>query len=130
MSFQVYAALSAVLLWVMILGASMLRNRGWTVPGMMAMFGNRENAEAPHGLAGRADRAASNMIENMVVFAVAAIAAIAAGKTEAAAFGAALFFWARLVYWPVYLAGIPYLRTALWLVSIIGIGKIALTAFG
>jgi len=30
-------------------------------------------------------------------------------------------FWARLVYLPIYLAGIPYLRTAVWAVSLWGI---------
>ena len=30
------------------------------------------------------------------------------------------YFWARLVYLPIYLAGIPYLRTAVWAVSLWG----------
>jgi uncharacterized MAPEG superfamily protein len=34
--------------------------------------------------------------------------------------GAQLFFWARLTYALVYLAGIPWLRTAVWAVSVIG----------
>ena len=34
--------------------------------------------------------------------------------------GAQLFFWARLAYALVYIAGIPWLRTALWTVSVIG----------
>ena len=49
------------------------------------------------------------------------LAATIAGKAPQAAFGATIFFWARLVYWPVYLAGIVYLRTAIWGVSIIGL---------
>ena len=47
-----------------------------------------------------------------------------AGKGGQAATGATVFFWARLVYWPVYMAGIIYLRTAVWFVSIIGIAMI------
>jgi uncharacterized MAPEG superfamily protein len=35
--------------------------------------------------------------------------------------GAQLFFWARLVYAFVYLAGIPWLRTGVWTVSVIGL---------
>jgi uncharacterized MAPEG superfamily protein len=35
--------------------------------------------------------------------------------------GAQLYFWARLVYVPVYAAGIPYLRTLIWAASIVGI---------
>jgi uncharacterized MAPEG superfamily protein len=35
--------------------------------------------------------------------------------------GAQLFFWARLAYAFVYIAGIPWVRTAVWLVSVIGL---------
>jgi len=38
--------------------------------------------------------------------------------------GAALFFWSRLAYFPVYLAGIPYVRTALWAVAVVGMAMI------
>jgi uncharacterized MAPEG superfamily protein len=34
--------------------------------------------------------------------------------------GAQIFFWARVVYAAVYLAGIPWVRTAVWAVSVIG----------
>jgi len=37
------------------------------------------------------------------------------------ALGAQLYFWARLVYIPVYASGIPFARTAVWTVSIIGL---------
>ena len=35
--------------------------------------------------------------------------------------GAQLYFWARVLYVPVYAAGIPYLRTLVWAVSLAGI---------
>jgi uncharacterized MAPEG superfamily protein len=35
--------------------------------------------------------------------------------------GANLFFWARVIFWPVYLAGVPYLRTIVWTVGIVGL---------
>jgi uncharacterized MAPEG superfamily protein len=35
--------------------------------------------------------------------------------------GAQLYFWARLLYVPVYAAGIAYLRTLIWFTSIAGI---------
>jgi uncharacterized MAPEG superfamily protein len=37
------------------------------------------------------------------------------------ALGAELYVGARLAYLPIYLAGIPYLRTAVWAVSLWGI---------
>jgi uncharacterized MAPEG superfamily protein len=35
--------------------------------------------------------------------------------------GAQLFFWGRVAYAAIYVAGIAYLRTAAWAVSIIGL---------
>jgi len=35
--------------------------------------------------------------------------------------GAQLYFWARVAYVPAYAAGIPYLRTLIWAVSIVGL---------
>ena len=32
-----------------------------------------------------------------------------------------LYFWARLVYVPLYAAGIPYVRSLVWVVSLLGI---------
>ena len=35
--------------------------------------------------------------------------------------GAQLFVWARLVYAAIYLAGVPWVRTGVWFVSMIGL---------
>jgi uncharacterized MAPEG superfamily protein len=40
---------------------------------------------------------------------------------DLAVLGANVFFWARVVDWPTYLAGIHVLRTVLWGVSLIGL---------
>jgi uncharacterized MAPEG superfamily protein len=32
-----------------------------------------------------------------------------------------LYFWARLIYLPLYAAGVPYVRSLVWLVSLLGI---------
>ena len=41
----------------------------------------------------------------------------------------AVFFWARLVYALVYLVGVPWLRTVVWFVSVIGMIMIAVQLF-
>ena len=93
--------------------------------GLPALAGNREGLAPCTGWAGRAARAHHNMIENLVLFAALVLVAVAAGRTNSATLlGAQLFFWARLAYALVYLAGIPWLRTALWLVSVIGLALI------
>lgn len=112
---------SGILTFFMLLIASALCARIWTPPGMVVAFGNRENLPMPLGMAGRADRAAQNMIQGMILFLAAVLAAQMAGKGAQAATGATVFFWARLIYWPVYMAGIVYLRTLVWGVSIVGL---------
>jgi uncharacterized MAPEG superfamily protein len=44
------------------------------------------------------------------------------GKTNAMTLlGCQIFFWARLAYAIVYVAGVPWLRTAIWVVSVVGL---------
>jgi uncharacterized MAPEG superfamily protein len=90
--------------------------------GLPALAGNRDNLPQISGWAGRAQRAHRNMLENLILFAILVLVAQIAGKTNAAtALGAQLFFWARVVYLLVYLVGIPWVRTGVWLISVIGL---------
>ena len=89
--------------------------------GLVKLAGNREDVPVLTGWAGRAQRAHRNMIENLVLFAALVIVAHLAGKTGGMVLlGAQLFFWARLAYALIYVAGIPWLRTASWAVSVVG----------
>lgn len=90
--------------------------------GVMPLFGNREGLPPLTGWAGRAQRAHRNMLENLVLFAALVLIAVTSNKSNATTLlGAQLFLWARLAYAVIYVAGIPYLRTAAWLVSVIGL---------
>ncbi len=106
------------LVYIMTAGALSTSQRGlkWNA-------GNRDEPQPPlTGAAARGVRAAANFMETFPFFAAAVLAVTAAGKTSNhSAMGADLYLWARVVYLPVYLVGIPYLRTAVWLVSLIGI---------
>lgn len=115
---------SGILTFAMLIVGLLLRTQAWSPSGMMTAFGNREGVVATFGVAGRADRAAQNQIEAMAMFLALVLAAQVAGKAPQAAFGATIFFWARVVYWPLYLAGIPVARTLVWLVSIVGLALI------
>lgn len=118
LSFVIYMA---ILTWITILAASLIRARAWTFSGTMIAFGNRDNLPEATPFSGRAERTARNTMENFVLFAVIALVAHAAGAASPrVAMGAEIFFWARVVYIPVYYAGVPYVRTAVWLVGIIG----------
>jgi uncharacterized MAPEG superfamily protein len=62
------------------------------------------------------------MLESLVLFAALVLIAVVTNKTNATTLlGAQLFFWARLAYAAIYVAGIPWLRTAVWTVSVIGL---------
>jgi uncharacterized MAPEG superfamily protein len=90
--------------------------------GLAPLVGNRENLPTMTGFAGRAQRAHRNMLENLPLFIALVLAAHIAGKANATTLlGAELFFWARLAYSVIYLAGIPWLRTLAWAVSVVGL---------
>ena len=90
--------------------------------GLPALAGNREGLLPCTGWAGRAARAHHNTLESLVLFAALVLVAVVTNKTNATTLlGAQLFFWARLVYAFVYIAGIPWMRTLVWLVSVIGL---------
>lgn len=84
---------------------------------------NRDaDAEPLTGIAARAGRASRNFLETFALFATAVLAvALLDRHSEHTALAAQLYFWARVAYLPVYVIGIPYLRTAIWIVSLWGI---------
>src|SRR5688572_23520031 len=89
--------------------------------GLQPLAGNRDNLPAIAGWAGRARRAHLNMVENMVLFVPLVFLVIAAGKSNQwTVLGAELFFWGRLAYALIYLAGFPWVRTVAWFVSVAG----------
>lgn len=90
--------------------------------GVPTLVGNREGLAPCTGWAGRAQRAHHNMLENLALFAALVLVAVIAQKTNSTtATGAQVFFWARVAYAVIYLIGIPWLRTAVWTVSVIGL---------
>ena len=79
----------------------------------------------PHpltGVAGRLERAFKNLAETFP-FAAAAILIAAAGNRHNGftVWGSELYFFGRLGYVLIYAAGIPVVRSLVWLVSLVGI---------
>ena len=112
------AALALVQMFVAVLGAQ-------SQIGLAPLAGNREDLPRCTGWAGRAQRAHANLLESLVVFAIVVLVAHAAGRAnETTALGAMLFFWGRVAYAIVYIAGIPWLRTLVWGVSVVGIALV------
>ena len=108
-------AITFIQLIVSLLGATVQH-------GLPTLAGNRENIGPTSGWAGRAQRAHRNMLENLILFAILVIVAHIAGiSNELTILGAQLFFWGRLAYSLIYVIGIAWLRTAAFLISILGL---------
>jgi uncharacterized MAPEG superfamily protein len=95
--------------------------------GLPMLAGNREGMPEIKGWGGRAARAHRNMLENLVLFAILVMVAVLADRTNGTTLlGAQIFFYARIVYALVYIAGLPWIRTGVWAVSVVGLAMIFL----
>ena len=83
----------------------------------------RDEAMPPlNPLAGRLARAQANLFETLPLYVGALLGAVAAGhlgwKTQ---IGAPLYFVGRLIYLPLYAAGIPVVRSLVWMAATFGL---------
>ncbi|APR39213.1 MAPEG family protein [Paraburkholderia sp. SOS3] len=113
-------AWTLLLALIQVLLPALLRNRE---TGIAYNSGARDQPGAPVGkITGRLMRAQSNLFETLPVFAAAVLIAHVAGRDDAhTALGAWLYLSARVVYVPLYAAGVPYVRSLVWVVSLAGI---------
>jgi uncharacterized MAPEG superfamily protein len=89
--------------------------------GLPMLAGNRDTMPPLGGWARRAYRAHLNMLESLVLFAALVLVCVLTNRTNSTTLlGAQLFFWGRLAYAVVYVAGVPWLRTGVWFVSVLG----------
>jgi uncharacterized MAPEG superfamily protein len=80
---------------------------------------------------GRLDRAQANLYETLPLFIAAVLIAHVADRNSIyTAFGAQLYFWARVAYVPLYALGVPYVRSLAFVACIIGLAMILLSIFG
>ena len=87
------------------------------------LFTSRDQPTEARGVSyGRSCRALANYVENFTPFAAVALALIATQRTGGAgAIGATIWILARIVYLPIYVFGIIYVRTIVWGISIVGL---------
>ena len=114
------AALGAVLLFIYIFTATRFKTqqygREWNV-------GARDEAlPAPNPISGRTMRAQANFLETFTIAVVALLGVVVAGRTSnLTAIGGWVWLGARVVYLPLYAAGVPVIRTVVWTISMVGI---------
>ena len=109
---------SVVLAFVQVLVAAAAANAQVGTP---TLAGSREDMPPLTGWARRAQRAHANMMENLPLFiALVLVAHISNRVNGTSVLGEEIFFWARLLHGIVYIIGIPWVRTLLWVISVIG----------
>jgi uncharacterized MAPEG superfamily protein len=115
-----YLAYAIVLGLVHVFFAGLLTTR---VRGLKWNAGNRdEHTQSLEGAPARAERASRNFRETFPFFAAAVLAVEFAHVNNAhTALGAEIYFWARVAYLPIYVIGIPYLRTLVWAIAFWGL---------
>lgn len=82
----------------------------------------RDDWKTPSGFTGRIERAYFNLLETMPAFAALVLIVLYTGNANATtALGAQIYFWGRVLYFPAYLSGIPFIRTIIWVISTAGL---------
>jgi len=114
----VFVAQTLLPAWLMLYDADDPKQR------LRESLGPRDDAPPLPVYAERAKRALNNMYEAMPVFIILSMLIMIRGEESEplAQTGAMVFFFARALYVPAYLAGVPGLRSAIWGVGGIGLG--------
>ena len=94
--------------------------------GIVYNMGPRDATAPPmRPVTARLQRAQANLFETLPLFAAAVLIAHAAGREGALTLlGCQLYLAARVVYLPLYAAGVPLVRSLVWGVSLAGLGLI------
>lgn len=116
-------AFGALLLFVHIFTATRFKTaqygRKWNTSA-------RDEALPPQSvITGRTVRAQANFEETLPIAIIALLGVVIADRTsEWTAIGGWIWLGARIVYLPLYAAGIPVIRTIVWTISMVGLGMV------
>ena len=124
----IYLAATLVLALVQILIPAAARDMEF---GLAWGGGTRDHTpESKNLVVARLERAKANLYETLPLFIGAVlIAHVTGAESVLTLWGAALYFWARVAYIPLYALGVPYIRSLVWLVSLAGLIMILVALF-
>lgn len=96
--------------------------------GLFPLAGSRDGLGYPeHVYYQRADRANQNFKETAAwALALLILVQVAGVSNETTAMGAWLYFWSRAAYLPLYVFGVPWLRTIAWFTALVGLVVLAM----
>ena len=98
--------------------------------GLGWALGPQDEKRDQNVVAARIERALRNYLETFPAFiALALTLAVTELGTATSALGAAIWFWARIAYIPVYASGVPLVRSVVFFVSLAGLIMMLLPLF-
>tara|TARA_R110000868_G_scaffold4419_5_gene27774 strand:- start:4463 stop:4852 length:390 start_codon:yes stop_codon:yes gene_type:complete len=84
--------------------------------------GARDEALQPVGVAARLDRAQRNFNETFPIFVAAVLMVVVLQKAgESSYWGSLIYLGGRILFLPLYAAGVPWLRTFSWNAATLGL---------
>ncbi|WGF89379.1 MAPEG family protein [Marinivivus vitaminiproducens] len=90
--------------------------------GLAVSISPRDDAPALRGAYGRVLRSYRNFMETFAFFLAAVLMAETLDRhNDLTAWGAHLYVWGRLAYIPLYVAGVPVIRSLVWAIASLGI---------
>ncbi len=120
MGFELQMVLGTVLILF-----ALLMFQGTLVPlnqGFGWGLGSRDSKQEYTAMQGRTTRTIANHIEGMLLFIpLVAIVELADLSSSLTALGAGIYLAGRIAFAPIYLMGVPYLRSLAWGVAVLGI---------
>jgi len=113
---------AAVLLLVHIFSAIHFKTKQYGVDWNTGARDETASLPPLNAVAGRLERARDNFLETLPIAIIALAGVVLAGRTSATtALGGWIWLGARAIYLPLYWAGVPKVRTLVFLVSIVGL---------
>ncbi|WP_332771963.1 MAPEG family protein [Phenylobacterium sp.] len=121
MSIELWALFGAMILGLIHLTAASFTFKAQV--GNAYSVGARDEELRPKGVAGRLDRAQRNFLETFAVFAAAVLMLEMLGRSGGwlSVAGAVVYLAGRLLFLPLYAAGVPWFRTFSWNIATAGL---------
>lgn len=122
-------ALAAIVLFVYLFSGAAVRMFTFGLPWAAGARDTLPGEVPVHGQ--RCERAFRNMLETFPIFVALAISVVVAGLSNGTTvLGSELYVVARVLYLPAYIVHIPFVRSALWGLSLLGILMVGSPLFG
>jgi uncharacterized MAPEG superfamily protein len=120
MSIELYALLAAAFLGLVHLSAASFSFRAQV--GNTYAVGPRDEGRQPTGVSARLYRANANFLETFPYFAVCVLVVHMTGSSGVLSqIGIALYLGGRVLFLPLYAAGLPWVRTFSWNAATLGL---------